>query len=269
MEIVNFDEIKNELLQNMQRQMLIPIIGAGFTCGCKSKNGNVPSGTEYKDFMIKEISENLETNDDEICKLKSEKFSTIAEIYYSIIDESKRKEYLENNFSRVKIDNYKKDFLNIDWPYIYTINLDDGIENNSSYNCVVLPYKDIYENIFEKYKCVIKIHGDIKYLTTYKDEEGILTQKQYLNSLKSNKVILSKLEHDHFYQNIIYIGCSLDDEIDIKSLANYDKQYECSTSRYFCAIKEPSSIDKIKYETFGITHYIIFNSYEDLSLIHI
>lgn len=264
MEIVSFDDVRNALLQNMQRDMLIPIIGAGFTCGCRSRNGKVPSGKEYKKYMISEISKNIQTDKNQISQLENDLFSNVAEIYYSEVPKTSRIDYLKKNFSNVVIENYKKDFLKINWPYIYTINLDDGIERNSIYNHVVLPDKEIFENVFDDNKCVIKIHGDVAFLTTYKKEDGVLTQKQYLKSLKSNKVLLNKLEHDHYYQNIIYIGCSLDDEIDIKSLADYDKPNSISTSRYFCSIKKPSPIEEIKYRNFGISHFVIFDSYEDI-----
>ena len=43
MKIIPFSEIKNELISNMQRGLLIPIIGSGFTRNCSSFRGKVPS----------------------------------------------------------------------------------------------------------------------------------------------------------------------------------------------------------------------------------
>ena len=48
MKIVSFTEIRNELISNMQREMLIPIIGSGFTRNCSSLRGKVPSGDDYR-----------------------------------------------------------------------------------------------------------------------------------------------------------------------------------------------------------------------------
>lgn len=46
MKVVNFTQIKDELINNMRRKMLIPVIGSGFTRGCdaykvKSHQGKI------------------------------------------------------------------------------------------------------------------------------------------------------------------------------------------------------------------------------------
>ena len=48
MKVVNFTQIKDELINNMRRKMLIPVIGSGFTRGCDAYKGKVPSGKDYK-----------------------------------------------------------------------------------------------------------------------------------------------------------------------------------------------------------------------------
>ena len=57
MKIIPFSEIKNELISNMQRGLLIPIIGSGFTRNCSSFRGKVPSGNDYRRYMIGRILE--------------------------------------------------------------------------------------------------------------------------------------------------------------------------------------------------------------------
>ncbi len=263
MEVVHFNDIKDNIISHFKNQTFVPIIGSGFSCGCKSKKGNVPSGSEYRKYMIDEINKSCNISDDEKESVSKMTFSQVADIYNELVDLQTRINYLKDNFSRVVLEHYKKVFLTIEWPYIYTLNLDDAIENNSNYDYVILPDKEMYEDIIDEEKCIIKIHGDVKYLTTYKEDNCVLTQKQYVNSIKKNKFILDRLRHDSSFLNIAYIGCSLDDEIDIKSIID-DTYANTITARYYFGIKEPSNLDKIKLKNFGITHFVIFDSYESI-----
>ena len=88
-------------------------------------------------------------------------------------------------------------------------------------------------------------------MLTYEDAKSeVFTQKQYVNSLKSNESLLKKLHHDSIYQNLIFIGCSLDDEIDLLACSS---ENEIGKAKYFCTIKEPSPLEQFKNEKYGIT----------------
>lgn len=52
---VLYSEVKSEIQQQLKRAALIPILGSGFTRGCTSRNGTVPSGDDYKEYMIGQI----------------------------------------------------------------------------------------------------------------------------------------------------------------------------------------------------------------------
>lgn len=43
MEVVSFADIREEFIRNLRRNMVIPIIGSGFTRECRSYKGKVPS----------------------------------------------------------------------------------------------------------------------------------------------------------------------------------------------------------------------------------
>ncbi len=262
MKVVTFSEVKDELINNIRRKMLIPVIGSGFTKGCEAHRGTVPSGKDYSEYMIGKIAKQLSLQQSEIDSLKSESFSSISEIYHQIIPIVEQKEYLRSNFKKVKLENGKKKILDLIWPYVYTLNIDDGIENNSCYNHIVYSNRPVERGIFDEFSCVIKLHGDVSEMLTYEDSKSeVFTQKQYIESIKNNQSLLKKLSHDSVFQNLIFIGCSLDDEIDLLA---YSVSNEIDTAKYLCLSKAPSILEKLKYEKYGITHCIIFNSYEEI-----
>ena len=259
---VSYDEVSNEIIQMMRRKTIIPVIGSGFTRDCIARSGKVPSGEDYYNYMIAQI---VDQNPDEmkVKELNNESFSSISSIYHKKVQAEKQQSYLLNKFTNVKLENVKKNFLKIDWPYIYTLNIDDAIENNSEFKTVLYANRDIRNSIFEQEKCVIKLHGDIKDILKYEDSNcEIFDQKQYVVSIKKNVSLLKKLTHDYEYLNLLYIGCSLSDEIDLlfsTSMAN-----DNNNNRYYCSTQIPTLLQKTKLEAFGITHCIVFESYDDI-----
>ena len=263
MKVVHFSEIRAEIISNIRRNMLIPVIGSGFTRGCTSRNGQTPSGEDYRQYMIDRILDVEPAVSRE--ELEPESFSDISEIYHKYVSPSTQRTYLLDNFTQVELEENKKNFLSLPWPYIYTLNIDDAIENESIYKHIVLPNRTINQKIFDDEKCLIKLHGDIKEIVTYLGTNSeIMTQTQYVKSLRKNEALLSKLRHDGMFENLIFIGCSLDDEIDLMSSLMPDDIQENRVGRYICLTEKPAWITQTKYERYGITHCIIFDSYDEI-----
>lgn len=101
MKVVTFNEIKNELINNFRRQMLIPVVGSGFTRNCKSYNGRVPSGEDYRHYMIAQIVEVLHLTENEESELHATSFSGISTIYHKSVPQNAQTNYLKNNFYKV------------------------------------------------------------------------------------------------------------------------------------------------------------------------
>jgi hypothetical protein len=265
-EIVNFSDIYDTFTKNLKRNMVIPIIGSGFTLNSEAKNGKVPSGKDYQEYMIDSLCNKFEELNETKGEMYKESFSKIAELYIKQIDDIDKRNYFVSNFTDVKIQEKNKiDFLKIEWPYIYTLNIDDAIEKNSKFNhTICCNNENVIESVFDEFNCVIKLHGDVNNLINYGNYNSIIfSSKQYATSLESNKVLLNKLNHDALYQNLLFIGCSLNDEIDILTVLP-DERCECVTSRYLCFVGEPTKLESMKYESFGITHIVKFNSYDDI-----
>lgn len=264
MKIITFNEVRSEITNNIREKKLIPFLGSGFTRGCRTKKGMVPSGSDYKDHMIQSIIKYAAPSPSEQQALHAEKFSSISSIYHQKVPYSVQRNYLLKNFSQVVLEDHKCQFLELPWPYIYTLNSDDGIESNSEYTNVVYSNREISKTIFDERKCVIKLHGHINEQLTYLDSTSeIFDQKQYARSLFSNnRSLLTKLKQDFNGQNLIFIGCSLDDELDILAVTGSTNEH--AVSRYYCATTLPNFITEAKLVDFGITHYVLFDNFDDI-----
>ena len=245
--------------------MIIPVLGSGFTRNCRSKGGVVPSGDDYKKYMIEAIDKQKKLSVEEISVLSKESFSSVSDIYRKLVPVSDQQNYLRNHFKDVSIEDYKINFLSIDWQYIYTLNIDDAIERNSRYSTVIYSNRKVRSDVFSESNCVIKLHGDINDILSYEDSNcEIFDQSQYVVSIKKNEYLLSKLTHDFEYINLLFIGCSLSDEIDI--LFSSASSIVNKNARYFCTTKEPSFLEKMKLEKYGITDCVVFDSFLDIYL---
>jgi hypothetical protein len=266
MRIVNLNEqlqdFRDELIGHFRGRRLIPVIGSGFTRESISKNGKVPSGLDMKIFMSEKLLEKF-PNDEE--KLKTMKFSKVASLYEKHVNGSIKHRYLEDNFTYVKLDDIKSKFLSIGWPYLYTLNIDDAIESNSKEFEVILPNVELNEEYIDGKKCVFKLHGDARDVLKYKpSNKYIFSESQYLSSLKTNVHLLNSLRDDLISKNIIYIGCSLEDETDILSsiIEIADSKTNIRKNTYFVTHKVPNDIEISQLEDFAITCIIVVDDYK-------
>lgn len=131
------NDIRESLISFFKNKSLIPIVGAGFTCGSEAYAGKVPNGTEYKKHMIEELLKNVDFTDEEKSQLNKDNFSTLCDYYEDdeIVSQNIRYEYLKDNFYKANMsdDDVRLLFFDIEWPYIYSLNIDDAIENTSKY----------------------------------------------------------------------------------------------------------------------------------------
>lgn len=261
--IVSFSDIRNDLVGSIRRNMLIPVIGSGFTRSCNALGGKVPSGTDYKAHMLERISVCDGVSVQEMEDLRTRSFSEISGVYHELVRKEERLSFLRKHFTHVSIEERKKNFLSIAWPYVYTLNIDDGIERNSEYTQIIYANRKMRKSIFDEEKCLIKLHGDITEMLSYEDSVSeVFDQSQYVRSLRENNALLSRLSNDLQHQNVIFVGCSLDDEIDILDASRQPPEVGCA--RYFCTASIPSVIQQTKLRKYGISHCLVFDSYDDI-----
>lgn len=259
--VVKLSDIREELQRHIKNEVLFPIIGSGFTRGCRTKYGNnysVPSGEDMKQDMEKYLLEHGHA------ELPEKSFIKVARYYEKLVSSRDFTNYIKHQFIGVKLSPGCRNFLKINWRFIYTLNLDDAIENNSRYKFKVLPNRSINLDALEKEQCVFKLHGDAEELIKYLDSrDAILGFTDYVTSLDKNRDMLEKLSRDIAFSNTLFIGCSLDNELDLLSIAQQLKEKSPGQlNRYFVTRKQPNEYQMIDLEDYGIDTIILVDDYE-------
>lgn len=269
---ISSKETKDFFVHAFNEETLVPILGSGFTCGVKTGNGGiVPSGKDLKKAMIEKISIKKKINEKE---LETETFSSISEFFQNTFPDPSKEgviDYYIKNFTRVKIGKPQQlRFLNeIKWPYIYTLNIDTGIEDSKVKEWEVFyPNRKFDERkINPDCRILYKIHGDVAMFCKSSDyNEMILTESQYIASLQQSEQFHDLLSADCGNKNLLYIGCSLDDEIDIKYsvLADKNRNKKVRDIRgIYVTTEELSEYKKDKLQGFNISHIIKLSSSDD------
>ena len=264
--IVKQQEGINLLIDLIHKNSLVPFIGSGFTGGAPAFGGDVPMGPELMEIMKKEILRPGNDEDEE--SLSQCDFTELAEKF---LDEDNvhldvRFEILKNYFTEVQLPQYKADFLKI-WKYIYTINIDDGIENACGYK-VVLPYASLRDsplNLFKGKHYVLKLHGDAaKEIETEGEFNMVLSSTQYITSLReqSNENILSSVYSDYKQKNLIFIGCSLAKEIDLQQIYKDIKKDILSNKIIYLCSNIPDKQTQKNLRKYGINTLLIVDNYD-------
>lgn len=249
--------ISNLILENK----VTPVLGSGFTRNCKSKDGRVPSGDDMSDYL-RQFAANAYKKD--IAEYKNTTFTELCSYYNKRSTTIERFNYFSKNFTEVELSQDKIDFLSLLPQYMYTLNIDDGIEHNCNEYKIILPRRNIFEEYIKQYSTVFKVHGDVHhYLNNIEEEELIFNKRQYIDSIKSNAKMLSKLKDDFSNSNLLYVGCSLSDEPDLMSVvidAVKTRRAECQAFYITGSVLEDDKRDLL--EDYGITACLIVNDYE-------
>ncbi len=265
MKYLNINDIEaRQLIKTcIKNNSLIPILGAGFTAGEKTRNASVPNSDEFKKIMVDTIANNSDRFKNNIEALSKREFSQIAEIYLNekyvprkVVSDNTKKFFLE-----VDLLDIKKDFINIKWPYLYTLNIDDAIERNSKY-IAVLPYKNLAKD-GRDIGCVYKIHGDATYEVIYEEQSSIIfSGSQYIRSLIKNESMLLFLRTDLIENNLIFIGCSLRNEIDLLyAIIGNDEIPSLGSKRIFVTNSRPDDLTEVDLETYNIDTVLLIDDY--------
>ena len=267
MEIVKFSDngIQDTLKNLFQTGGLIPIIGSGFSKGSQihSNRNKVLDGFQLIALMKDMIERYAPKRSERV--VNKEKFSDIAKEYLKSVPREVQLQVFSDYFVDVNLDHRKSAFLKAGWSYIYTLNIDDGIERVLRDYNVVLPFKKLNADYTKTHKCIYKLHGDAKYEITYQDEKNLIfSSDQYLISLRDNADFISMIQSDYKTKSILIIGCSLDDELDIKfAVLTNDKFDNDINHRFYIAHEEPNDEKKEILEDLGISKIVLVENYDE------
>lgn len=268
-------ELEKHFEHHFENGTFVPFIGSGFTRGKPSKNGHVPSVSDLKNYMIDTIASIKGYSSDEKTELSQDSFSKLGDSFWKAFqnDPSNQQikrfnEYVKNSFTGVRDLTYEqKLFLKSGWHYLYTINYDDAIERACQDFTVISPYRKVNTHHSSKEKRLYKIHGCAsEFQKTGDSKMLIIGVKQYLDSMKNpdNAELFQNILADFSANNLIFVGCSLLDELDFLLASDTrlveNKQSNVDTHSYYVNLTNEGSKMSAKmiddYENLGITDII-------------
>jgi len=210
---LDFEKHKS-LLKKIQNGEVSLFTGAGFSMGSKIKNQEVLSTNDLIDKILDEI---LEYDGEDKKRIKDRK--TLKQICQLAIDNVTEDEFnniLSRWFSNCKPTDFHKEYVKIDWKEIFTLNIDDLLENTFDncrnelqiYNTKRQPQKLVGDNIIPYYK----LHGDVR----NKKEGFVFSDNQYLRKLIDPRDTYNfiKLGEALYMDTLCMIGTKLD-EVDL------------------------------------------------------
>jgi hypothetical protein len=257
----NYQNLISDLADSLKNNRLITVFGAGLTAGEKTGFGKtVMAGKELQEYMIKEIIQHDKEYDQEDFEDENISFYTIAGIYFEAMEKNSIdvKKIFQQYFTNVKIDqnSVKYAFLNLPWKTIYTLNVDDAIENHTDHRTIISPDMEVNNNVSD-YKSLIKLHGDAKKAIlqdNIKLHESIVFSKDaYLKAILGNQRVLSYFISELRSVHTLYFGCSFKTlEFDIETIIANEKNNILSsdeTRRFFITTKlTENKIERRKLE---------------------
>lgn len=241
----------------MKEQLLIPIFGSGISVGAHATKYKVPDGKQTTEIMKAEtlkVKPNLD--------LENYNFNDTAKFFFKCTNEDIQNRFFCDYFTNVRIEGVRKEIVNLNWPYAYTLNIDDGIENSSNFKAIY-PYQQL-RNTMEKGTKLFKIHGDAVNEINYKNKNNIaFSTEQYIIALKSeeNQHISRFLKSDYVQKNIVFIGCSLKHEPDLSYLYSEISHGITGNHRILITKTNPSEAEELMLEDYGINTIILIEDY--------
>lgn len=253
----------------LQMEDLVPVIGSGFTRGLRTKNGVVPSVDELREEMTK-IMHIVDGGDE--AEFTGIMLADFADAFWEELEKSNKhrckerfQEYIESNFTKVyDVEQSKRHLLNSNWKTIFTLNYDDTIETVLDID-VVVPYDKF--NVRSGKSSLIKLHGDAsRFSVTGDSKYCVLGNQQYVSLIKekSNADIVNVLENIFFSKSVVFIGCSLDNELDLLYSAGIQLEQKAKANSehhiiYLFYGDEEQEINPLPYKKYGITDIIKVN----------
>lgn len=214
------DFVKHKkFIEKVLRGDVLLLTGAGFSMGSTIQGKPMLS---TNDLIEKILTDILEENHDDMERIKSRKsFQQICQLAITKITEYEFNNFLERTFRNTIPAEFHYLYAEIDWKEIYTLNIDDLIENLyekkfdelgieiQSYNTTKQPKAYVGDKILKYYK----LHGDVR----NKSEGFVFSSNQYLSKLtqKQRTYNFTKFAERLYHDTFCFIGTALN-EVDLE-----------------------------------------------------
>ena len=231
----------DQLLKSLENNSPVLFLGAGFSLGARGKNGRrLMLGGDLAKELYQHIiwanKENLSEKDLDKAAV-AEKWGDLQGIC-NIIRENdlleERNSFFQEFMSECTFEDapYYSSLLNIDWKYIFTLNIDDLVEHiyqkaEKSLIC--------WKNTSDRYTddndktVLVKLHGDVGDPDTY-----VFDRKEYRNFSSQDNWMLRKFADLYVSHDIIVLGTQFqEDDIEIALDKVFEFGCDNSNFRYF------------------------------------
>lgn len=235
----NEKELKRVLLESTP----ILFLGAGFSIGSKNECGKLPKGDGLRDDVFEKfIDDSFSTNDKK--EINSYSLQELCQFIYDSLEKKRElQEYIVARFKNVKPEPFHLLLNDYPWKRIYTVNVDDLVENIYETNKVELTVQNRSdEKRVNSETELFKLHGCVR-----EPGEGLVfSRSEYTNLISKRNFKLDSLTTDLVNQNIIFIGASMDEsDIDFYISKYEDAGYQLRKGKLIFVDPYP----KIKLKT--------------------
>lgn len=210
------EELLKDVLRNRNPALFI---GAGFSCGAMNGEGKeLPVGNRLARELYEKVLQPNINNDKSMTKLDAERAQIDLKYICDILELKKlnneRDKFLTGRFKGCHCNNdYHGIIKDYDWRYIFSLNIDDLVEN-------------IYENRINVqllggdsgeigYPTLIKLHGSV-----LSSELGyVFSQKEYDRYLSQASWAINAFATEYFRNDIIFLGTEFQED-DLRNIIN-------------------------------------------------
>ena len=216
-----------ELCKNLiEKDWLIPVIGSGFSFDTPTDNkGAIPSVAQLHDELFHYIESYSGYEQEDLESIKHYSLADLSQTFWNIYDRIPKEslseffDFIKRNFLNISFrKNFQNSILQIQWPYLFTLNYDTLIEDSSKHFYPIVPFDRINTHFYKGKTRLYKLHGDAKrYLETGDRKYFILSRNQYIDSLMNddNQDMLDELLTAFSSKSILFYGCGLSEELDL------------------------------------------------------
>jgi len=268
------------LKESLNTKSPILFLGAGFSLGAKSKKGcplvlGKDLAKNLYNYVIKPSQAQLINDGAEMDDVTSDADRGKLKEVCNFIEEfgltDKRDAYFQDAMRQCAWDKSTTPFQNLalyPWEYIYTLNIDDLVEN--IYTTQRIPYEKWtrssahYE--FPKGKVLlIKLHGDV----LGNASDYVFCEKEYNKYISENEWMIRQFTTHYFQNDIIFVGTEFqENDIDIALMHAYGQRCSNKDNHYFfISPGKPSRALKKRMEKNSNVFHIPWSAKEFLDFI--